>query len=666
MRYVSLGVFFLVCCVIFAVRLIFYQITVRDDYATAVTTDGTVRTVAVQAQRGSIYDRNGRVLVSNKYLYNVQIEYGAIPESRAEAYESYLGILELIETTETPRASQLSPFVGEYPNLTYRDEVKDPSSKVYKALLKALKLWFVDGKKYNTAEEAIEKVTPVELARYIADNYDIVKIDKDGNETRLYSQIETDRLIALRYDMAVSDFGPISPYVLAKDVGDRFVAAVKERHLVGITVSAEASRRYAYMKADGTRYASHVLGTVGAITAENSEHYTEQGYPLDAKVGRSGCELAFEAYLRGIDGELAIVEDSNGRIIETYWIKEPIAGKDVWLTIDIEAQIAAEDSLAAKIMSTGGTGGAVVATDPKNGEVIVLASEYADQINHALSAYAPGSTFKVGMALAGINEGIIASDTRIFTEIAGYNGMTCFESLSPETRYSHDSCCGNVNAVTALERSCNYFFGYLGDWLGIEKIQKYAALYGLGQSTGIEISEANGFASENSELDYMAGIGQLSSFTPLQVTQYISMIANGGTRYSAHLLKYVKDYSSGETVYEKLPEAVATLSSAGITADSVRTVQEGMWAVVNGAEPTHNTLSAAFRSATYTVAGKTGTAQVNSQKDNAIFVGYAPYEDPKITVTCFVEQGSNSGNVGSVVRDVMDAYLLTDGDASIG
>lgn len=656
-RYISLGIFFIVCCGIFLARLVFYQIAVRDDYASTVVSDGTVKTVTVAAQRGNICDRNGNIIVTNSYKYNIRIEYGALPEKRADAYESYLAALDLIEQTGTPRASELSPFAGNYPDVYYTDEARDEGSKIHQKLLYALKIWFVDTGKYETAEQAYGSISATELAAYIAETYDIVEVDKAGNVTYLYSQYDTDRLIALRYNLIASDFGPITPYVLVEGVGERFVSAVKERHLEGITVSAEAERRFVYTKPDGTRYAAHLLGTVGVITAENSDYYTAQGYPLDAVVGRSGCELAFEEYLRGTDGELAIVEDDKGRIIYTYWIKEPIAGKDVWLTIDMPTQIAAEDSLDAKVASTGGSGGAVVATDPNTGEIIALASSPVEQINHALSAYAPGSTFKVGMALAALNEGLIEANSKIFTEIEGYNGMTCFESLSADTRYSHESCCGNVNAVTALERSCNYFFGWIGDRLGIERIASYAALFGLGQPTGIELSEASGFASDNSNLDYMAGIGQLSSFTPLQITQYISMIANGGTRYSAHLLKCVKNYATGETVYQKTPEAAATLSSAGISDADIKTVQQGMFAVVNGTEPTHNTLSAAFRSAGYTVAGKTGTAQVSGKRDNALFVGYAPYESPKITVTCFVEGGNNSGNVGSVVRDVMDAYL---------
>lgn len=656
-RYISLGIFFIVCCGIFVARLVFYQIAVRDAYASTVVSDGNVRTVIVQAQRGNICDRNGTIIVTNSYKYDVRIEYGALPEERAEAYEAYLAVLDLIKQTGMPRASELSPFEGSYPDVRYSDEALDPESKIHQKLLYALKIWFVDTKKYDTAQEAYESIDAPELAEHIAKTYDIIEVDKAGNVTYNYSQYDTDRLIALRYDLIVSDFGPVSPYVLVEQVGEQFVSAVKERHLVGITVSAKAERRFVYTKPDGTRYAAHLLGTVGAITEETRDYYTEQGYRLDAKVGRSGCELAFEEYLHGVDGEMAIVEDDRGRIIYTYWIKEPIAGKDVWLTIDMPTQIAAEDALDAKVQATGGSGGAVAATDPKTGEIIALASSPVEQINHALSAYAPGSTFKVGMALAALNEGIIEPNTRIFTEIEGYNGMTCFESLSADTRYSHDSCCGNVNAVTALERSCNFFFGELGDKLGIERIQRYATLFGLGQPTGIEIPEALGFASDNSNLDYMAGIGQLSSFTPLQVTQYISMIANGGTRYSAHLLKYVKNYATGELIYEKTPTVVETLSSAGISDTDIRTVQQGMFAVVNGSEPTHNTLSLAFKSAGYSVAGKTGTAQVSGQRDNALFVGYAPYESPKITVTCFVEGGNNSGNVGSVVRDVMDAYL---------
>lgn len=653
-RYLSLGVFFVVCVLIFAVRLVYYQFVVNDQYASVVTGGSNVTTVTVQAQRGNICDRNGNVLVKNSYTYDLQIEYGALPETRAAAYRSYLAVLELLDQTGTPRAEELSPFEGSYPSYSWSASALDPSSKIHKKLCHVLDVFYVQNPKFNikSVDQALVEVSAERLASYIAQNYDIVSVDKSGNESSDYTPEQIERLIALRYDLAASDFGVLSPYVLAENIDQRLISAVLERHLEGITVSAEASRIYNYQNPEGGRYAAHILGTIGSITAEKGEYYTSQGYPLDAKVGRSGCELAFEKYLRGVDGTLAIVKDDDGSVIESYWVKEPIAGKDVWLTIDINVQIAAEDSLAKSITSQGGVGGAVAATDPNTGEIIALASAPELELNRAISAYEPGSTFKVGMALAALNEGLIESYTNMLTR-GSYNGMKCSHYITD------GECCGNIGVEKALERSCNYFFAKLGDDMSIDIIKKYAEAYGFGLPTGIEIglnastTEATGAISD--ELAYMAAIGQLNSATPLQISQYIAMIANGGTRYSAHLLRSVRDYGASQPYYSTPVTVLGELSPLGVSEEDIKTVLRGMYDVVYGKDAS-SYVRDAFASAKYTVAGKTGTAQRAGQRDNALFVAYAPYESPKISVTCFVEQGNTGGIAASVVRDVMDSY----------
>ena len=639
-RYISLGIFFVVCIAIFAVRLIHYQIATSDEYSIPVYADGNVRTVTVRAERGNICDRNGVVLVTNSYTYKIQIEYGSIPEEREDAYSVYLGALDLLDETNTERANDYSPFEGSYPEFNFKKEANDPTTAIYKKLTKVIEA--LGYPEYNSASD---------LARFIANKYGIITVNKDGTVKTDYSDRDIGRLIELRYNMLACDF-PYAPYVLAEKVDERMASAVKERHLTGVTVSAEAGRHYVYKKSDGSRYAAHIFGTVGVITAETGEYYTSLGYPLDAKVGRSGAELAFEEYLRGVDGTLAIIEDENGNVIETYWEKEPIPGKDVWLTIDMSMQMAAENALAEQI-AEGGSGGAVAATDPRTGEVLALASYPDDHANKAISAYAPGSTFKVGMALAALNEGIITEDSLV--ELFGsYNGTTCHN-------HGDSTCSGTIDVVHALGCSCNYFFAYLGDILGKDNITKYGELYGFGSPTGLEIGlnstvpESSGSLSDNEDLDYMSAIGQLHRCTPLQISQYIAMIVNGGTRYSAHILKCVKEYDTGTLITETKPSKTASLSTLGITPDSIRTVCRGMFEVVNG-EGASSYVRSAFASAPYTVAGKTGTAEVSGQKDNAFFVGYAPYTDPKVVVTAFVEEGRTGGLASGIVRDVMDAY----------
>ena len=256
------------------------------------------------------------------------------------------------------------------------------------------------------------------------------------------------------------------------------------------------------------------------------------------------------------------------------------------------------------------------------------------------------------MALAALNEGLIEIYTNMLTR-GSYNGMKCSHYITD------GECCGNIGVEKALERSCNYFFAKLGDDMSIDIIKKYAEAYGFGLPTGIEIglnastTEATGAISD--ELAYMAAIGQLNSATPLQISQYIAMIANGGTRYSAHLLRSVRDYGASQPYYSTPVTVLGELSPLGVSEEDIKTVLRGMYDVVYGKDAS-SYVRDAFASAKYTVAGKTGTAQRAGQRDNALFVAYAPYESPKISVTCFVEQGNTGGIAASVVRDVMDSY----------
>ncbi len=652
-RYISLTVFFAVFVCIFAIRLIHYQLANKDDYAAPVIADGNVRTVTVKAQRGNICDRNGTVIVGNKYTYTVSIEYGALPEKKSDAYAAMLGALDLLELTDTPRASDVFPLSGEYPNYSYTDDSRTDGTLTYKKLKKVIEAIVVSKNgKYQDFDTAYKNMSASDLALFLAKYYEIVSVAEDGKITSDYSDKDIGRLINLRYNMIAGDF-PYAPYVIAEGVSEQMVAAVKERHLTGITVTAVATRVSNFLRPDGVRYAASILGTVGIITAETADYYTELGYPLDATVGRSGCELAFEEYLRGVDGELAIVEDDNGYIVETYWVKEPAAGKDVWLTIDINVQISAENSLISEV-EKGGSGGAVAATDPNTGEILALASYPDDAANKAISAYAPGSTFKVGMALAALNEDII-EESSLLPLYGSYAGLRC-------NNHGESSCSGSIGVIGAIGCSCNYFFCHVGDELGIERIREYATLYGFGQPTGLEIGlnastpESSGRLEDRENMDYMAGIGQLHLATPLQISQYISMIVNGGTRYSAHILKRVKNFATDTAIYEKKAEAVASLSEKNISDSDIYTVCRGMYEVVygNGAS---SYVSGAFRSAPYKVGGKTGTAEVSGQStDNAFFVGYAPFDAPKIVVTAFIEEGRTGGLASGIVRDVMDAY----------
>ncbi len=688
---------FLIFCVLFVCRLLYYQLFESDTYASAVI-GGNVRTEVARAARGEIRDVNGKVIVGNDYEKDLVLDYYTLPSTRDEVHRVFLQTIDAIIATESTENMVKSyfPLDGEFPNYTLSPELEDEESTTYARLLRFIKNNFC--KNGEKPEDMIKQYRAHDIAIYIAEKYEMIEFSEKGTSYESsFDDHELDRLIKLRYDMELSGFGAAQGYTLCEDVDEKLVSYIMERHISGVRFENVPVRSYKY---DG--YASHILGTVGPIYAEDAAYYTSLGYSLDSIVGKSGCEYAFEEYLRGTDGILGVVENSAGEVLYTYYIKEPVPGNDVYLTIDIDVQVAAEDALRENIEKKinedrGGnaSSGSVVATDPNTGAIIALASypsydlstynadygelsklEVSPYLNRALSAYAPGSTFKVGMALATLNEGLIDSDTVIKTE-GIYNGLAC-------SHYSASAghvCCGNINVCEALEVSCNYFFSLLGDELSIEKIREYSSLFGFGGDTGIELSESSGNIAQS--LAHAAAIGQAENLcTPLQISQYIAMISNGGTRYSAHLLSEVRT-PSGEAVLKAESSVVSTLK--GISDSDIATVRQGMYDVVSGDRASSyvrenfvrvgeqymiggewQTAPDGYRSYVggVSVAGKTGTAETEKSKqglaaDNAWFCGFAPFDDPRLAVTCFIEEGITGGYASYTVAETMDAFFKT-------
>ena len=395
---------------------------------------------------------------------------------------------------------------------------------------------------------------------------------------------------------------------------------------------------------------------------------------------------------------LTIVEDGEGNILDQYVSKEPKAGSNVYLTIDIELQIAAEDALknniqyiVEKAVESGkplsgedAKTGALTALDNRTGEVLAMASyptynlatysqdvgmlntdETAPLFNRALSGlYAPGSTFKIGVAAAALTEGIITPKTIINDEgvYEFYSTYTPACWIYNQSRSTH----GPINVTTAIQVSCNYFFYEVGRLLTIETMNKYDRAFGLGVPTGIELSERtgilagpdyrneHGLGAWNPGDTLAAAIGQSeNSFTPLQISVYMSSILNNGIRMKTHLLHKVEAFHTGEVLATFTPQQMD-----GITlGEGVRDV------VVNAMKSVTENGSAArvFRNYPIEMGGKTGTAQVlETKSDNAIFTAFAPFDNPEIVVTCIIEQGANGTDAGYAVRDVFDRYFGID------
>ena len=286
-------------------------------------------------------------------------------------------------------------------------------------------------------------------------------------------------------------------------------------------------------------------------------------------------------------------------------------------------------------------------------------------VNRALTGtYAPGSTFKMVTAIGALEEGIITPDSQI-RDLGRY---TYYPGTPPQCWYyrQYGKYHGLINVSEAIEVSCNYFFYDVGRRLGIDLLVDYATRFGLGQKTGIELEESSGVMAGPEYTESMGGtwyegsvlsvaIGQESSqFTPIQLASHISTLVNGGTRKSTHLLKEIKssDYSQIVETYE--PEVLSTIE---IQDKNLEAVKAGMLALT-----TDGSVRRYFQDVPVQVGAKTGSAQVSAQTEsNAVFVCFAPYDDPEIALAMVVEHGGSGSELGAMAADILSYYFSTKG-----
>lgn len=698
-RHNALIIVFCVVCAVFFVRLIHLQVISRDQYA---PTGGeeTVENVSIDAVRGSICDRNGTVLVSSEVSYSFVLDYNTMPASKTELNDLLLKAAEAMSSHGVTPKEGLCPFVGTYPYFDFKSGFTE-GSDMYSEYVRLIEQNYVTSK--YPLEQALSELTASDVARYYARRFDIVtEVTLEDGSLGYYTDYngeEISTLISLRYEIDRLGIAPDTPFVLAEDVSyDFYVYALELSGIApGLDGLSESRRVYHY-----PGYASHILGLTGRIYAEDWEHYKELGYGMNDKVGISGCEAVFEEYLRGISGTAKIYRDGNGRVTKVETVKEAVAGKDVWLTIDIDVQIAAEKALKENIdqisssaaVVHGGedaSSGSVVALDPNSGELLAIASypsydlttynkDYNSLLSHPDSpllnralqtTLAPGSTFKLGVAAAALESGSITKNYTYACQgfYDRYGSTDAFKcAVHPMNGYTTE------NVFDALSISCNCFFYEMGHIMGIDELNKWCGLYGLGQPTGIELYEKTGilagdayrkthpeFCQVNGLGAWMVGdtwqaaIGQSeNAFTPLQVAVYTATVINGGKRYGAHLLHSVHEFK-GETLLSKESQL---LSDAKLSGSTVALVRDAMVDVINGSGAGYS-IRKNFGSAKYVAGGKTGTAQAGSNaSNNAWFTSFAPAESPKITVTVMIEHGSSGSYASYTARKVMDAYLV--------
>ena len=659
-RFFILGAIFLILCITFLIYLAVTQSKGSQYYFPR--SDDIIKTETVYGERGRIFDRNGKLLVGNTENYNLIYEYGSMPDKRMDVNLALLNCVDAINDTGNAEKKTNSnlPLVGSYPNYTFANGVNDPNTDVGYYY-----------KKFLGKHDFAETLSAEDLRDYFVNKY------KLWDDT--YTGAEISELIRIYYGMELVDFGYYQNYTIAEDVdpntaeGMALITAIKERGIEGANFIKRTERTYPY-----DSYASHILGRIGKITAENVKDYAD--YPLDALVGVSGCELAFEEHLRGTDGKKISVFDTEGNLVKEYYDPAPVVGKDVYLTIDIDLQIEAEDALKESIEALNySEAGAATFIDPNSGEVLVSASyptyshnryseieyyaslskdEALPLLNRALQGtYAPGSVYKVGSALAALEQGYIDENT-------------CYVCNKVYPYYGNDAptCLGNhgsTDVTKAIEVSCNVFFYYLGEESGLDKITPYTKSLGLGVPSGVELGERSGTVASKAycestssliwrPIDNATGaIGQsYHLYTPMQLSVYMSSIVNGGDRYAAHFLKEVKNRSGEVMMTSKSKIAERT----EISQNTLSTLKNAMSLVVSETPQ----ISRYFSNVDATVGGKTGTAQISANSilpDNALFSGFAPYETPQIVGSCILESGEAGANASKVVARVFEKFF---------
>jgi penicillin-binding protein 2 len=451
--------------------------------------------------------------------------------------------------------------------------------------------------------------------------------------------------------------------------------------LPGVSLEITPARRYLYGE-----LAAHLLGYTGEVSRREMER--NGGYRMGDEIGKFGLERVLEPDLRGVAGGQEIEVDAVGRRLRVLREIPDQPGASVVLTIDLDLQMAAEDAM-------GDRAGALVALDPNSGEILALVSKpafspdvfgrrvdraewkkLATDPKHPLTdratqgIYPPGSTFKILDAIAGLHEGTLNDSSSYHCPGGLWYGNRTYRCWRKQGH-------GNVGLHRAIVESCDVFFYHTGIKLGVDRIGRWAKMFGLGEKTGINLDNEKTGLIPTSEwkrkrfhekwypaetLSVAIGQGYVS-VTPLQMAQFAAMVANGGVRYKPQFLKMVEAPDGGVARFNS-PVVEERLK---LDPEIMQFVRDAMADVVNGPGGTGS--RSRLRGAI--VAGKTGTAQVVGQAaaaasgklpehldDHAWFIAFAPKDNAQIAIACVIENGGHGGSTAApVVGQVLERYF---------
>ena len=616
-------------------------------------------TQVISSPRGEIVDRDGDEIVSNKTGFNVVVEKAFFPSDDKEINRVINGIAKILSEDGVAWIDTL-PITAEQP-YEYLEARDTDVVKLKKN---------IGVQHYATADDCI------------AELYKSYEIDES------YTEREKRIIAGVRYEMFIRSFSLSNRYTFAEDIPMDTVVRLKEASytLDGMDIIEEAIRIYA-----AGDVAPHLIGTVGAIDADEYAENKEKGYALNDVIGKSGIEKAMEAELRGDKGTRTL-ELLNGAVVSDTVTEEAVPGNTIQLTLDIDYQRDVQEILenhilwlnnqtSSKAKGTEANAGAIVVLDAKNGALLAAATSPTYDINDYLTNYAsvvggenapltnratnglyrPGSTFKTVTATAGLNEGIISRNSSIF---CGHS-YTYWEDWTPKCTGWH----GSINVITAIEKSCNIFFYETGRLMGINTLADYAYQYGLGNDVYLETGGEKGRLATpetlqryglewNAGLVAMAAIGQSETYvTPLQMAVQACTIANKGVRYQPHLVDSVHTYNMERTVMVTPPQVAATIPDK--TGETFDLIIQGMKQAANFSPYSYPAVRDYYTDYLLTslpqqAAIKTGAPQMTSSEDTgSAFIGFYPADDPVIAFSGFVEHGEYSK---FMIKQIIEAY----------
>lgn len=666
LRYNLITILVYIVGIVLIVQLFNLQIVNGKEYRETSNTRLSRETV-IKAARGSIKDRTGNLLVTTKMGFNIELYKTKINTTTLN--KTILNTIKILENNNDKYINNL-PISIEPFKFTIDDEESQ-----------------VNWKKENDIKE---DATPEQCFYELKEKY---KIEQDNI-------LEAYKIMVVRYEISRNGYSSIRPVTIAKDVSRESAVKLGEQSIYFPGISATNEPMVSYPSGS---LASHILGYVGNIT-ETELDGREDTYGINDVIGKVGIQYVFEEYLRGKDGIKQLDMSVDGTITDEYITQEAVAGSDVILTIDANLQAATEKALANNIKKIAGGGfskrsdakaGAAVVMNVKTGEILAMASypdyepelfvngisqkkldEYnkGDNIfNRAISGvYAPGSTFKMITAIAGLETGVITPTEKI-NDIGVY-------------KKAHEPACwiwnsygmshGWLNVTEAITHSCNYFFYEVGYRATIDNIAKYAKYYGLGEKTNVELPmEEKGIVATRDKAKergdewqigetLSAAIGQsYNSYTPIQMAKYISMLANGGEPIDVTIVKSINDVNGNQVSKEDITKfANAKLGLTKEKKENLNIKKENIDAILKGMKGVTSeeggTAYSTFANFNIELGGKTGSAQTDVQgKINGWFVGFAPYEEPEIAVVVLVENAGSGSYTAEVARDILQEYF---------